>query len=552
MGAYENPQQVVDTQSGNVWANAIANIGKQTVGILNRRDKAQSDILKQAEKNRLATIKENQEVEQELLKNTQEAGILNTSYQNLIKEALRGKQKSQSLLKTGVLDGEGRIKEQDNILKYESQLNQLLATQNNISDYRANNVNQSNASNTPGRQFSGDPYSKNNFSKEIGQDKYNQNVILQAALYNDGKVIPSRNIMYSFGEDGNIMTNVKNLKGENIASFNTNQTMNAQAVNILNIALGARGVNGKYENGGGVSGLFKSLEMRGKDGKIKPEYLQEPTYTITGTEAKKDRVETATAEWTIEASNRVASAFSQKADGIMGIVRDRRTYNNINATYLSYAGENAVNLEKKSDFTLSDKGKEQFKNMYMKQAGDIAFGGKPFEITQKDVDEDGIVDNYEYTGLESSKITASDKRELSKTEKAKDLTDAQKIGEFVRKTRSLPIAEQVATVRDRMNTNNQDISYDPKTGIITETIKNRFQDTTTGREIEGDPEIISYSTEPGYGNPDMGGLYQFGQGGNKVQTLQSWNNRVADILFGESKANANQAQKLKLSTPPSK
>jgi len=70
MGAYENPQQVVDTQSGNVWANAIANIGKQTVGILNRRDKAQSDILKQAEKNRLATIKENQEVERKLLEIT--------------------------------------------------------------------------------------------------------------------------------------------------------------------------------------------------------------------------------------------------------------------------------------------------------------------------------------------------------------------------------------------------------------------------------------------------------------------------------------------------
>jgi hypothetical protein len=40
MGAYENPVTVVDTQSGQIWANAIQTLGNQTAKILdNERDR---------------------------------------------------------------------------------------------------------------------------------------------------------------------------------------------------------------------------------------------------------------------------------------------------------------------------------------------------------------------------------------------------------------------------------------------------------------------------------------------------------------------------------
>ena len=38
MGAYENPQTAIDTQSANIWAQTIANIGKQT----NKRSRRKS------------------------------------------------------------------------------------------------------------------------------------------------------------------------------------------------------------------------------------------------------------------------------------------------------------------------------------------------------------------------------------------------------------------------------------------------------------------------------------------------------------------------------
>ena len=36
MGAYENPVTVVDTQSGQIWANAIQNLGAQTSKVLDQ------------------------------------------------------------------------------------------------------------------------------------------------------------------------------------------------------------------------------------------------------------------------------------------------------------------------------------------------------------------------------------------------------------------------------------------------------------------------------------------------------------------------------------
>ena len=42
MGAYENPITVVDTESGKIWANAIAGVGQQTVKVLEKQAAKQS------------------------------------------------------------------------------------------------------------------------------------------------------------------------------------------------------------------------------------------------------------------------------------------------------------------------------------------------------------------------------------------------------------------------------------------------------------------------------------------------------------------------------
>ena len=42
MGAYENPITVIDRESGQIWANAIAGVGQQTVNVIEKQAAKQS------------------------------------------------------------------------------------------------------------------------------------------------------------------------------------------------------------------------------------------------------------------------------------------------------------------------------------------------------------------------------------------------------------------------------------------------------------------------------------------------------------------------------
>ena len=98
MGAYENPTQAIDRESGMIIANAISRIGQQTSNYLQTYADARNKELEKAKKEedaRLAT----QEVNRDRIHaNIQKAGGRSQSWFDLADNAINAKYKYEGLL----------------------------------------------------------------------------------------------------------------------------------------------------------------------------------------------------------------------------------------------------------------------------------------------------------------------------------------------------------------------------------------------------------------------------------------------------------------------
>ena len=124
MGAYENPITVIDRESGQIWANAIAGVGQQTVNIIEKQAAKQSAKQKEIQKQLAAeadyVINNQQAFSKEMAKN----GINNPSLFNAGKSLIDEMARASATIK-GSKTREQQQAALDNFSKLQKQYNNL-------------------------------------------------------------------------------------------------------------------------------------------------------------------------------------------------------------------------------------------------------------------------------------------------------------------------------------------------------------------------------------------------------------------------------------------
>ena len=124
MGAYENPITVVDRESGQIWANAIAGVGQQTVNVIEKQAAKQSAKQKEIQKQLAAeadyVINNQQAFSKEMAKN----GINNPSLFNAGKSLIDEMARASTTIK-GSKTREQQQAALDNFSKLQKQYNNL-------------------------------------------------------------------------------------------------------------------------------------------------------------------------------------------------------------------------------------------------------------------------------------------------------------------------------------------------------------------------------------------------------------------------------------------
>ena len=124
MGAYENPITVVDKESGQIWANAIAGVGQQTVNVIEKQAAKQSAKQKEIQKQLAAeadyVINNQQAFSKEMAKN----GINNPSLFNAGKSLIDEMARASTTIK-GSKTREQQQAALDNFSKLQKQYNNL-------------------------------------------------------------------------------------------------------------------------------------------------------------------------------------------------------------------------------------------------------------------------------------------------------------------------------------------------------------------------------------------------------------------------------------------
>ena len=124
MGAYENPITVIDRESGQIWANAIAGVGQQTVNVIEKQAAKQSAKQKEIQKQLAAeadyVINNQQAFSKEMAKN----GINNPSLFNAGKSLIDEMARASTVIK-GAKTREQQQAALDNFSMLQKQYNNL-------------------------------------------------------------------------------------------------------------------------------------------------------------------------------------------------------------------------------------------------------------------------------------------------------------------------------------------------------------------------------------------------------------------------------------------
>jgi len=404
MGAYENPKTAVDTQSANIWAQTIANIGKQTANVISAVNARQSAEIKAAEKARLLEDKERRKYKETIIGRVEQYGGKSDSWFIMANNDIDQKFNFQADLKAAKT-AEQREAASKGIALYDKRLRTSIGGVKALNEFREIAAEDSKLPHgVPGGRFDGNANSTDPWSRGIGENNFLKNALIGRALDKNGKLLPP--VQYYQTDGGVIMGK---LKGH--ADFNVIEQINEPTVEIEDL-----------DNGpDGISALWKKSGFTNNQGVILPEYLEKRKVTMSAPDENGLQTATTTQQYKPEVLQALATQINTKAYGISDSVQTRDDYNDVNATFLEYGGRG--NLEKNSDFTLTDKGKEDFAKVILQHAG-------PALIGTGEVVESEVVENRLTFGESSkTKITEEAIKFKNDSPKIKKLTAKEKEAE---------------------------------------------------------------------------------------------------------------------------
>ena len=275
MGAYENPTQAIDRESGMIIANAIGRIGQQTSNYLQTYADARNKELEKAKKEedaRLATQEANRD---RIHANIQKAGGRSQSWFDLADNAINAKYKYEGLLQDA--PDEREIKEDGTIVYSRKELHELINKEKakirtltngltDINNWKASQGEKLLNTNTnePGGIYTGScSEGSSQFNKSICQD-YERKMALMGKLTRDGKVVTD--VEYEIREIEGIPSVWAKIEGKD--AFNVSDVLAqdyAEAENIF-----------KGDDNDGINFITQETGIFNKDKKLVDSFLEQP------------------------------------------------------------------------------------------------------------------------------------------------------------------------------------------------------------------------------------------------------------------------------------
>tara|TARA_B100000686_G_scaffold342458_1_gene421670 strand:+ start:1883 stop:4009 length:2127 start_codon:yes stop_codon:yes gene_type:complete len=402
MGAYENPTQAIDRESGMIIANAISRIGQQTSNYLQTYADARNKELEKAKKEedaRLAT----QEVNRDRIHaNIQKAGGRSQSWFDLADNAINAKYKYEGLLQDA--PDEREVKEDGTIVYSRKELHELINKEKakirtltngltDINNWKASQGEKLLNTNTnePGGIYTGScSEGSSQFNKSICQD-YERKMALMGTLTRDGKVVTD--VEYEIREIEGIPSVWAKIEGKD--AFNVSDVLAqdyAEAENIF-----------KGDDNDGINFITKETGLFNKEEKLVDAYLENPF--------KEDIIDENTGEKlgvryvrpvnTDAVLGRLIPEYEAHFLAMVNSVDNKQDYNDLMATYLAYSKDGG-NLETVAEgvWKLTDEAKAKFVQQMVGVSLEDKIPG--YEVISAEENEDGTITYINQLGEEET------------------------------------------------------------------------------------------------------------------------------------------------------
>ena len=516
MGAYENPNsagqrakmsQIAQQQQTYISA-MIRGFGMTAANVINskkERQTAEFNATQEAENKRELKLLG---LEDKVRINAGKSGISNDSFFEMANGNINNKEKWTTALgnATDVETRQEASYQLDMANKRSNAINQYIGGYKDWFKTYSGEISGTNR-NKPGGVYTGNiGPDASEFDKQTYKNWALKNALVGVQLKGDEDALLPPVEFYQ-KEDGTVMG-----KLEGYDDFDIMATINVPPVQVFDL---------KKD----LTKLFNSNNYLGSDGKVKDKFLDLTNPKIKGeTFTNAQGVEMIRKDIPVlpGVMNAWIGQVDQKLAGIFGSINSKEDFRNLQATYLSIAGDkdrdgkrdvdadgNPTGIEnlpplvfKDGFYQLDPESEQRFRNAYLETATADFFGP-------------GYVEVKEFAPAKP------------KVKKGNEMLN--NIIEVVDKKPQ----EQVSYINDNLDPTEQKISYNPKTQIMTETT---FERQSTGSKRDGD---YKEKVVPEYKTYYLGDDEQMGpkdeEGKNVVGSKKQWENRVFEIFKGTNK-----------------
>jgi len=404
MGAYENPTQAIDRESGMIIANAISRIGQQTAQYIQANSDARNKEEERARKEediRIATREKNRDV---IHANIQKAGGRSQSWFDLADNAINEKYRLEGLLSDAPDEDQenedgtityGRQSLHNQINKEKARIRTLTNGLTDINAWKASEGEKllNSKTNEPGGIYTGScSEGSSEFNKSICQD-YERKMALMGTLTKDGKVV--KDVTYEIREiEGipSVWAKIGDTDAFNVSDVLTQDF--AEAENIF-----------KGDDNNGTNAIFDETGLRNKNDKWIDSMLggleHVPSIDVNGKKVGMKWIRKVKTDAVI---GRLIPEYEAHFLSMVNSVENKQDYNDLMATYLAYSKEGG-DLATVADgvYKLTDEAKAKFVQQMVGVALEDKIPG--YEVISAKENGD---DTVTYINQEGQEVTTGD------------------------------------------------------------------------------------------------------------------------------------------------
>ena len=371
MGAYENPGTPIDSQSGNIWAQTIANIGRQTANTIKANQDRKAKEIKEARAETLALDKAALKYKNQIQSRIETFGGKSDSWFSMSNEDI-----DQKFYWTGMLNKaktkEERQEASKMISSYDTKIRHTITAVKELQDFRELYGEESQL---PADQangiFTGNNNSDSKWSRGIAKNNLLKRALIGNAIDPNTKELIGEPTYYH--EGGTIMVEIPGYGNHRVSDI-----ISKASTEIEDWSKEHKTMFDELKAGDGIPMVV--------NGQISDAFLDDTSTEVTRTTTGKgnDKIEVikTRTSYKPEVIEQFKNKLSAKALGKANSAKGQDDYDDMNATYLNYAGEGAKDLPYDGNYELTQEGKEMYAAVYAEAALKSNFG-TPYKETRR-------------------------------------------------------------------------------------------------------------------------------------------------------------------------